>query len=190
MRLFVAVDIPETVAEALHEIQSALTGTGEGIRPVEKNNIHITLKFLGEVREGCVNRVVNDIRKAVGGQRVFLASVEGTGCFGDPPRIVWAGIGKGYGKLVDMMKSLENSLSWVRKETRNPSPHITIARVKSVRNAREVMNTIARFKSVKFGEFHVKEVALKKSVLTPSGPRYETISVFPLKPAEVAGNED
>jgi 2'-5' RNA ligase len=183
MRLFVAVDLNESVRKRLAEIQRKLDSADYDLKIVEPENLHLTLKFLGEVDEGTCERVKDLISEAIKDVHAFALSFEGIGYFGNGRfmKVVWAGVKEGKEELVRAAKSLDERLSFIRKDEHDMSPHLTIARVKSGRNVQNLAREVNSLRDVKIGEVRVKEICLKKSVLTPEGPVYSDVKAFPLK---------
>ena len=183
MRLFVAAELNEDVRERLASIQEKLRSGDFDLKMVEPENLHLTLKFLGEVEEKHATHMEKLISDAVKDVHAFSLSFHGIGYFGSGNRmsVVWAGVKEGKEQYVKLADSLERALSPIRKEEREPSPHLTIARVKSGRNVHELAREVDSLRDVKIGEVRVKEIKLKHSVLTPQGPIYSDVKAFALK---------
>jgi len=163
VRCFVAVDFEDPeLLDSLVRAQDLLRGTGADLKVVERENIHLTMRFLGDVREG------------------LLAELRGLGTFPNlrRPRVVWVGLTKGADELAEIFRRLESGLLGLgfRPEGRGFSPHITLARVRSGRNREMLAEQVSRNADEEFGEFTVRYIRLKKSVLTPKGPIYSTIA--------------
>jgi 2'-5' RNA ligase len=182
MRLFVAIDLTEDVIERLSSIQEKLSSGDFDLKLVERENLHLTLKFLGEVQESHLERVEKLASEAVNGFHAFTLSFHGIGHFGSGRfvKVIWAGVDSGRDEFVGLAKELDKRLSFIRKDEHGPSPHLTITRVKSGRNADLLLRELGSLRDVKVGEVRVKEVKLKQSVLTPHGPIYSDVKVFPL----------
>jgi 2'-5' RNA ligase len=181
MRIFVAIDLDEKVVERLSELQRKLHSHYYDIKIVEPDNLHLTLKFLGEVEEtGRTEQIISEVAKEF---HEFTLSFDGLGYFGNGNRVnvIWAGVKECSEKFVKLACKLDEKLSFIRKEDHELSPHLTIARVKSGRNVQELAREVRSLGDVKIGEVHVKEIKLKQSVLTPQGPIYSDVNVFPLK---------
>ncbi len=183
MRLFIAVELNDDVMGRISSIQERLRSGDFDIKFVERGNLHLTLKFLGEVNESGLERIERLISQSVKDFHAFSLSFHGIGYFGSAGHmsVIWAGVKEGSKDFVDIAKALEKELSSVRKEEREPSPHLTIARVKSGRNVQRLGREVDSLRDVKVGEVRVKEIKLKKSVLTPEGPVYSDVKTFALK---------
>ena len=181
IRAFVAVEIgrvPELLkfVKALREIDSDL-------KFVKLNNLHITLKFLGDVDEELVPEIADYMRKAAEGVEPFEMNLKGTGVFPNYRKIsvVWAGL-DGAGPLIKMANKLDDGLTMMgfRKERRQFSPHITIARVGNTLDTIGLPETVKKFENTEFTTLRVDKIILKKSELTPSGPIYSDVVIVEL----------
>jgi len=182
MRAFISVDIgalPEIV-----NILDNLKDTNADLKIVKPENVHLTLKFLGEIDEKMVDRIAGVMEKSVKEVSPFRIKLRGVGVFPsmDYMRVLWVGL-KDAEKLGIIAERLENGLSNLgfKKEKRRFSPHVTIGRVKSSRNKDELQNFLNENTKKDFGEFDVKCIRLKKSVLTPKGPEYSTVKEVPFQ---------
>ncbi|MEM4335060.1 MAG: RNA 2',3'-cyclic phosphodiesterase [Candidatus Caldarchaeum sp.] len=180
MRAFIAVDVSddETVKNIVN-VQNELMRVGrEGLKPVEPQNLHLTIRFLGEVSDDDV-QLVSEALSLVDA-RQFTMSLKGLGYFpgGGRVNVVWAGVDQGGEELKKIHGSLEKLLSGIRIEKDSRfSPHLTICRVKFVKDKRGLLDVIRRNKETFFGQQRVDRICLKKSVLTSSGPVYSDLAV-------------
>ncbi|MGB3944740.1 MAG: RNA 2',3'-cyclic phosphodiesterase, partial [Methanothrix sp.] len=151
-----------------------------GVRLVNPNLIHVTIKFLGDVPLPKVERVVEALRTVE--RPAFTARVAGIGAFpGRSIRVVWMGVEGDFEPLFSAVEDALAPLGFPREERKFTS-HATIARVG--RPAPETTDILASklgpFREVDLGEFAAEEFILKKSTLTPGGPIYEDVAAFPL----------
>jgi 2'-5' RNA ligase len=179
VRCFLAVDVDEPdLAEALGRVQAVLEGTGADLKCVETENIHLTMRFLGDVVEGLLEELVSLVEGVSFGP--FRMELRGVGAFPNlrRPRVIWTGITRGADELKGIFDTLESRLAGIgfRPERRGFSPHITLARVRSGRNREQLVREIMSHADDEFGGMEVKHVRLKKSVLTPRGPIYSTLA--------------
>ena len=188
MRLFIAAEVGEDIRERCAEMMESLKGSGADIRTVSPENLHITLKFLGDVREDDVKKISDTLRELCEGSEPFTTSFSTLGYFGSPrfPRTIWVGISEGREAISGLATELNERLSWVNREERKPRPHLTLARVKSPVNSERLVETIQSLRDVKLGETHVKELKLKRSILRPDGPLYSDLEAFGLGKAGVS----
>jgi len=184
MRTFIAVDITPEIRQKAVEIAGQLMDLDIDMKFTDPENLHFTLKFLGEVSDDRVNEIADSISAALAENnfKQFRVSVEGLGYFGNPNHIktLWIDTGEGREELVKLASTLNASLDHVRHEEREPKPHLTIGRVKSGRNREALLKKIEELKHVKLGEMDVKLVKLKQSVLSSKGPTYTDLKVFEL----------
>ncbi|RLG42822.1 MAG: RNA 2',3'-cyclic phosphodiesterase, partial [Thermoproteota archaeon] len=99
------------------------------------------------------------------------------------PRVIWVGVEEGREELVRLMRWVDSRLRRLGfpREDREPHPHLTIARVKWLRDRESLKRVLSSLLSTDFGEIEVREIRLKKSTLTPKGPIYETLASIPLR---------
>ncbi|PIV70270.1 MAG: RNA 2',3'-cyclic phosphodiesterase [Euryarchaeota archaeon CG01_land_8_20_14_3_00_38_12] len=182
MRAFISADIG--ALPGIVKVLDDLKNTDADLKLVEPENIHLTLKFLGEIDEKMVDEIAGVMEKSVKEVSPFRIKLRGVGVFPsmDYMRVLWVGL-KDAEKLGIIAERLENGLSNLgfKKEKRRFSPHVTIGRVKSSRNKDELQNFLNENTKKDFGEFDVKCIRLKKSVLTPKGPEYSTVKEVPFQ---------
>lgn len=154
------------------------------MKHVEPDNLHLTLKFLGDIEKPQVDKISEMVSEV--SFKSFNMSVENVGVFPNirRPSTIWAGISEGVLELTRIFNEVDCKLSKLgfEKERRRFHPHITISRVRSGRNREKLVEELMRLSDYRFGEDRVDNIALKKSVLTPKGPIYSTLaeSVKPL----------
>jgi len=182
LRAFVALEISGNAADSLVAFESELLATGADIKLVEGENLHLNLKFLGEVSEP----QAADAKARLGGLSLRGAevSVEGVGAFPAPdrPRVVWAGVAReNEGPVAEIARRVVESLEGIGETDERPfRAHVTLGRVRSGRNSRELGELIRQNSGREFGSVRLSEIKLKSSVLMPNGPVYRDIGVFPL----------
>ncbi len=178
-RCFVAVDIDDhQVRSALLRTQKALVASGADVKVVEEENIHITLKFLGEISEERTSRVAELVKKIA--FKPFTLDFNGVGVFPSPnrPSVVWAGVSGEASEMLAVFTELERGLTALgfEPERRSFQPHVTLCRVRSGRNRAELAEVVKRMENEEFGIQRVEHIRLKKSVLTRSGPIYSDVA--------------
>jgi 2'-5' RNA ligase len=179
IRSFVAFDIDnESVLKKIGEAQTLLVNSDADLKVVAPKNIHITLRFLGNIMSATVDKI-HEVMKKV--QFVsFDVYIRGIGAFPNAnyPRVLWAGIAEGADTLRGIFNQLEPGLCGLgfAPDPKGFSPHLTIARVRSGRNKAE----LAKFMSddYEFGVVRAACLRLKKSDLTPKGPIYSTLREY------------
>ncbi|HAM38118.1 MAG TPA: RNA 2',3'-cyclic phosphodiesterase [Elusimicrobia bacterium] len=183
MRLFIAVSIGEENKNKIFDIQSVLKRSCVDVKWIEKDNLHLTLKFLGEVAEDNLDSVKESIRRAVAEFKRFQINLESIGVFPNEksPRVLWMGINKGEVELKNISQNLEGSLEELgfKKETREFSAHLTIGRFRSNSEKEKLFKIIEKFQNENIIE-SVNVVYLIKSTLSPKGPAYDVIEEYQL----------
>jgi len=182
MRAFVSADIG--ALPGIVKVLDELKNTDADLKLVEPGNVHLTLKFLGEIDENRVDEIAGIMEKSVIGIHPFRIKLMGVGVFPSMNymRVLWVGL-KDAEKLGVIAERLENELSNLgfKKEKRMFSPHVTVGRVKSQKNKDVLQSFLNENKEKDFGEFEVKCIRLKKSVLTSKGPEYSTVKETPFQ---------
>lgn len=170
MRCFVAIDVAEHVKNNIAKIQKQIYENH--MKLVEKNNLHITLKFLGEKTQSEIKEINNKLSSI--NIKKFKITFRGVSCFPSENyiRVVWIGVKSK--KLLKLCKEVHKLLG----EEKQFIPHITIARVK--RRPTYLKEKIQNLKYVEIGDQTVKHFVLKKSTLTPHGPVYDNLKLFTL----------
>ena len=180
-RAFIAVEVP--VSEELDNFSKAVKDTDAPLKMVNLANIHITLKFLGDIDEALVPEIEDTMKTAVSGIQPFTMKLKGSGAFPNLNRIsvIWAGM-ENADALGEISRKIDGGLKPLgfQPERRKFSPHVTVARVKGNKNKDKLVEVINQFQGTDFGEVPVNKIILKKSVLTPQGPIYSDIVVIPL----------
>ena len=178
MRTFVAVEITDSrVLDSIKKIQSEIK---IGAKPIEINNLHFTLMFLGEITEEMEQKIKNQLSTIE--FFPFEISFKGLGAFPKPkfPRVIWIGLEKGGDELVELARNVENKLGTFGFRTDNPfKPHVTIFRMRN--RIVDITEMISKYSSKKFGNQTVNSIKFKQSILTPRGPIYSDIGVIRAK---------
>ena len=178
IRSFIAVDVDdERLKQQFAEFQKMLLDAGADVKLVAPENMHLTLRFLGEIDEGIVQEVT-DAMNLVGFQS-FDIRFKGAGAFPSLSRInvVWVGIAAGDEELAKIAERLEPKLRaiGIPSDKKGFSPHLTVARVRTGRNKDRIAELLSELREKDFGSMRAESIMLKKSVLTPNGPIYSTI---------------
>jgi 2'-5' RNA ligase len=178
IRAFIAVDIEsEEFRDQIIQLQKKLSDIGTDIKPVAPQNIHLTLRFLGEIETNLIEKIA-DIMKPIE-FKPFKIVFKGTGAFPSMKKInvIWIGLEHGQEELIKVSKFLESQLRKIgfSQDKKGFSPHVTIARLRSSRNKDVVADLLYEYKEKSYGSMIAQSIRLKKSVLTPQGPIYSTI---------------
>lgn len=187
MRCFVAVALPPPVRKLLVQVREALGRADADVKWVEDENLHLSLKFLGELDDEPLAKLKGILSvEALRWPRLSLAYA-GIGTFPErgTPRVVWAGCSGDLEKLSALAAAVERSAEQVGvPRERHPFvAHLTLGRVKSDRNLKRLRAAIEQQAEVPLGRDEVKEFVLYKSTLTNQGPIYEALAGYPLAQA-------
>ena len=178
-RAFIAIDIDETVRQKLVAAQKGLAATGAQLNIVGAENVHVTMKFLGDVQESKMAAVADAIRAAVKGVQPFDMAVRGIGVFPGLKYIsvIWAGVDDGRENVVAIQRNIDRELQKLGfPPERDFVPHLTLARVKSATARENLVAFIKENANAEFGVTRAEAVELKQSTLTPKGPIYSTLA--------------
>lgn len=184
MRLFLSVDLPPELTAEVEALQEQFADA-EGLRFTDPAQAHVTMKFLGEVREYHVDELQAAVAEAIADIDVdpFEAEVGGLGVFPSPDYIsvLWTGFREGSEELTRIHEALEAATAELgfEPEEHEFTPHVTIARMDDARGKALVQRKL-REEDPTVGTFDVAEVRLTESTLTEEGPEYETIARVPL----------
>lgn len=185
-RTFVCLELPKTIQVQAETLQRRLAGQGASVRWVDARNLHLTLRFLGEISGTQLRAVCCAVRNAASRVHRFSLQLSGTGCFPSArrPRAFWIGVTENAG-LTLLFEVLEEELfsTGFDREVRRFSPHLTLGRVRVDRmraRLREILAT-AKFEAA---PFEVTSLTVMKSELGKSGAVHTPVAREPLKPCE------
>lgn len=184
VRSFVAILLSE-------EVRGAVAGEIARLRPlaprvswVSSGNVHLTVKFLGEIPPEALEAVKQALGEAVVGVAPFRLRFRGLGAFpeGSRPRVLWVGVAEGGEAAEALHSRVEAALArrGFPREARRFSPHLTIGRVREPRGLGRLEEAISRDAGVDFGRLDVEELWLMRSDLAPTGARYTELARFRL----------
>ncbi|MDD4909864.1 MAG: RNA 2',3'-cyclic phosphodiesterase [Candidatus Omnitrophica bacterium] len=182
IRAFIAIELPQEIKDALEELQHMLKKTGADVKWVEPDNIHLTLKFLGDTDVAALDKINESLSKIAAGFSAFEATLSGLGTFppGGSPRVVWAGLKDKENACGRIAQAIEEEMQRLGfpKEKREFKSHLTLGRVRSSLNLLKLADEIKSRKDHFSGagrSFRVSSLSLIKSTLTPKGSIYETL---------------
>ncbi len=176
VRAFIAFELPEEIVGALTRIQTQLRQRGLIARWVRPENIHLTLRFLGNVPGKNIDAVGQCMQEAARGRGSISLAVKGLGVFPGlrRPRVLWAGLDEPKGELIRLHGQLEaclESLGWPR-ERRPFKGHLTLGRFKQDPSLSTITGALEACRDFSTETFGLDTVALFQSDLRPSGPVY------------------
>jgi RNA 2',3'-cyclic 3'-phosphodiesterase len=182
LRSFVAVLLPDRVRAGLAAVSAELRGQTRGLAWVPPDNLHLTLRFLGEIGPVALERVREAVTAAAAAVPPFTVSLGGLGGFpvGRAPRVLWASVVAGGERIEALVGELEAALvaRGIPGEGRAFHPHVTLARARDPRGARELVRVLGAGPA--FGEVRVEALHLMRSELGPRGSRYSALTAAPL----------
>ncbi len=172
-RVFLAINLPEELKEKIYSTFSEKLPEKE-LKKVEKENLHVTLLFIGYVPENYVKELKEKLQSLSSAER-FDASLKGIGCFGN--RVLWLGVDKNAERIVELNKRACELLG-IRDERFNP--HVTLARNKRMPYVK-FAKLADKLKEIKFEEiFPVESVDIMESILLRAGPVYKKLAELKL----------
>ena len=161
-----------------------LRSTARDVSWVAPGNLHLTVKFLGEVADGRIEGIVGALTGAIAGVSAFDADVEGLGAFPSAvrPRVVWAGVTTGAGAMGDLAGRVDDALAALgfAREARPFSAHVTLGRVRQPGRAPALTEALRGAAGRPFGRLRVACASLMQSELSPRGARYTELAAASL----------
>ncbi len=182
-RLFIAIkiDISKELKNFIISLKKELSS--EKIKWVDFKNFHITLKFLGDTEENLIPNINEALQKAAKSNTKFTLQLKGIGVFKTiaNPRVLWIGIGKNE-KMINLFNCIEDNLEILgfQKEKREFNPHLTISRIKFLKDKKVLLNHILKNSNKEWDKIEIEKFTLYQSILKKQGPTYLEIKNFNL----------
>ena len=181
IRTFIAIKIPEDIQQKLGGVQEKLKQSGAHVSWVKPDNIHLTLKFLGNIEDQQIPDVTACIENSVASIKPFQLQVGYAGAFPNVrfPRVIWVGV---TDDEADSLKTLQTGLSsclatlGFQDENERFQPHLTLGRVRSQKNHSNLLRAIEAMVNIWVGQIAVDAVYLIRSELRPTGAEYTDIA--------------
>jgi len=187
MRCFIAIDIDEKNKRALSDLQQQLASSADikknDVKWVRPEAMHLTLKFLGEVKSEQVVELCGIVKDVASKHESFELDIQSVGYFGDgSARVLWVGTGRGINNLRQLQRDLEKQLALVGwpEERREFSGHLTLCRVKNQRAGVKLAQMSKDYGDFKLGIVSADSVSVYQSQLAPSGPVYNLLGNYKL----------
>ncbi len=184
LRAFLAIDPPAGLRPLLARVQEELKKSGADVKWVPVGNVHITLKFFGQIAEAQVEPIAAAAENIARGQRPFTLRVAGVGAFPSvkSPRVVWLGVAGDLDIMAAFCRQLEAAFAVLGfpPEDRPFYPHLTLGRVKSSKGRAELSRCLVTLPPVESEPFQIREVILYRSSLSPQGATYSPLKVIPI----------
>jgi len=188
MRVFIAIDIGKEVKKALSDLQQQLASSADvkksDVKWVNPENIHLTLKFLGEIEEEKAVEVCDIVKDVASRHKSFELDVESVGCFGGrSARVLWVGAGQHCDNLLQLQKDLDEQLAlagWP-KDTREFTGHLTLCRIRKPAAGIKLAQMTEDYRDFKLGVVLADSVLVYQSQLRPTGPIYIRLGNYKLQ---------
>jgi len=187
MRCFIAIDIDPQIRQAIVDLQRQIADRcalgSQDVKWVDKDAMHVTLKFLGQVPDQDVVDLCRVTERVAAAHHRFDLAIGSMGHFGRPATVLWVGTGRGTEELISLQADLEGQLEaagWPR-EKRRFTAHMTICRVKNLRVSAQLLRAYKPFMEIELGSTPVDELVVYQSQLRPEGPLYTAMGRYELQ---------
>jgi 2'-5' RNA ligase len=185
VRTFIAIELSDTAKERLSEIQKQLQQLELDVKWIEPENIHLTLRFLGDLTQKQLKSITEAMPQWVTGVPPFSIAITGLGAFPSPqkPKVIWAGVNDNSGEMSRLAEQIEQGINQcgISKADREFSPHITIGRVKELKNISCLTETVPGYAISPALEQTISKVTLFKSTLSAQGSIYKVLTQVDLQ---------
>jgi len=180
LRTFIAIDIPGNILSEIRELQEGIKDYGFKIRWVRPESIHLTLKFLGDIKAVKINEIAEAISKTVVRYTPISLQAKGVGVFPGikRPQVLWVGLTGQLEPLVSLQKTLDENLETIGfpMEKRPFKGHLTMGRMKAKIDVKKFGDVLMTFRSFESEAFTADKIILYKSELKPSGAVYTELA--------------
>ncbi len=184
IRTFIALELPDQARSDINDLQKQLTSAGLKLRWVKPLNIHLTLKFMGDVDSNKLDPICDSVASAVSPHKAFDLQPRGIGCFPGlkNPRVFWVGLSGEVDILGSLQTDVENALIPLgfKAEKRPFRGHLTIGRTKKRLNPLKTAEALRAHSAFSSDVFTVNQVTVFGSKLQPAGPVYTKLYQSPL----------
>jgi 2'-5' RNA ligase len=185
IRSFIAIEIPAGIRQEIKKLLADFQNTEADVKWVRPEGIHLTLKFLGSVKEDMVEKVALAVRPVVEAWRPFRLKAHGVGCFPGirNPRVLWIGLEQEEGSAVRLQQEIERKTAELgfSPEDRPFHPHLTLGRVRSPTGRNPLIKMLETNSQTELSSFQVDRVILFRSDLRPGGSVYTKLHEFVMK---------
>ena len=169
IRSFLAIELDQELVPKILDVQKEFKKTNANIKYVPSKNMHFTLKFFGNIDLDMVEDIADAVNKVIKNYSSFDLNIKKCGCFPNKNviKVLWFGLDEGS-PIINLQKDLDKEFRKLGfKKERNFISHLTIGRVKSPKNKKEIRQTIEKLENIEIGNFTVSKICLKKSTLSP-----------------------
>ena len=187
MRCFIAIDIDEKIKAALGNLQQRLQSSVDikknDVKWVRPEAVHLTLKFLGEIKDEKVAEVCNIVKDITGRHEGFELDIESVGYFGGrSAKVLWVGAGENNSNLLALQRDIEQQLAlagWPR-QGRGFAAHLTLCRIRRPAAGIKLAAMSEEYRDFKLGIMPADSVSVYQSQLKPTGPVYTLLGNYKL----------
>lgn len=185
IRAFIAIELNAQAKQVVRKFQDHLKPLDCDVSWVKPENAHLTLKFLGDVKMKMIPSVTEALESLCRDLRPFNTALTRPGVFPDfrHPRVIWLGLDDTDGNLARLAGSLATAMGNIRfsasgrkKEKRDFQAHITVGRVRALKNIAKLCDAVKEFPVPPGSEQSIGQIIFFKSTLTPQGPIYEPLT--------------
>ena len=184
IRCFVAIEIPEPIQNQLARIQGSLSKQIQKASWVKPGNIHLTLKFLGDVDPDNLESIKEAVERATSRHRSFSLRIGGVGAFPNlaRPRVMWTGVRVGGERVSALAQDINLALSHCgfSLDTKKFNPHLTVARLKERIDLRPYTDQYSQYDRIDGAVMTIDAISLIQSQLHPKGTIYSTLQSYSL----------
>jgi len=181
LRTFIAIEIDPTHKQKLLHLISTLKSSNSDVKWVTEHQMHLTLKFLGNIEETKVQEISDALTSIANSTREFTITLSNIGTFPNVkrPRVIWIGIDKGKNELKLLAGQIETELEKLGfpKETRDFKSHLTLGRVRSPKNLKNLTKLLTEVSFQSESAIKINKLILFQSTLTPKGAIYKKITL-------------
>ena len=184
IRAFIAIELPENLRREIASLQEKLRSTGADVKWVEPSNLHLTLKFLGNVEEAQASALIEALKSPVESYSAFPMRLEGIGAFPGTtsPRVIWVGTSEGGEALKKLAANVEKVCTQLGfpSEERPFSGHLTVGRVRSKDRLAALVKELQIVEFQAGARMLADRLILFRSTLFPKGSIYTSLAEFPI----------
>jgi 2'-5' RNA ligase len=175
LRCFIALELPEELKKKIYGYIEKLKSAGADVKWIPPENLHLTLKFLGNTPEELLKNINERLISLSKSHDRFSLQVSGAGAFPNVkyPRVVWLGVHDSE-EIIKLQHDIDESMAGLgfEKDDKQFTPHLTIGRVRSMKNKDALIKELATLKEVDFGKIEVNNITVMKSELKQGGAEH------------------
>lgn len=185
IRAFIAISLPPRIRELVVEVQERFHECGKTLSWIKPENVHLTVRFLGNISEEKVPAIGEAIKKGIADTHPFRMEIDEIGVFPNLkyPRVIWLGVEEATHTLIDLENRISDEMETLgfEREERKFTPHITLGWVKTYKKKNKIIEIIQSQGKIYGAEIAMESVELYRSDLKPTGAVHTVLSRFSLK---------